>query len=330
MSELLPNSEIPSAHTVKIDKLSKLSKEDKIKATFHDVRSIIAVIYDIGRYYGENLKDLSGKPNLKDSVKKLNNISENFTNTSAENPESCLSIQPFILALKAQNEYLKENFSDHFVIKDLENVFSKDDKKMLTENIKNNFNKNVNLLSQEIEEIQDVMDIDKYPINKEIKDLNIFIPELLDKIKEEIFLDSHHIKFIPTIGNSIYQELDTRLTKKVIENFICNSIKYSPLNTNIMVGVNQTEEETKIFVKDFGIGLSSSELNYFSSQDESREQSEYIPGKKARFAPKEAVGTGFGIYNAATYAARQGAGLEAFSSGKNKGAGSTFSLVFKR
>lgn len=306
MTELSSFSpENSSSHTVRITSVKPLTLKDKNDCALHDIANIIQKL-NMSPVFDEEFKSNTQK--LNKNYEYYRELSGHDQIINKENHKQLLSL--FL------EECQKTN-------KNLENIFSQiklgDDEDSIK--TKKTISKNINLLNEQIKEIPEFMDIDNYKVNKKETSLNEFISEVVKKdIRDGIPDRMHHIRIIRP-DNNITCLLDPKLTKKVLENFIYNSVKYSPEGTNIFISSYEDEKEVKISVKDFGIGLSPDELNSFK---------EFNPGKTIRFAPDKATGSGLGLYNAFSYAIQQGASVEISSGGKNTGLGSTFSLVFKK
>jgi signal transduction histidine kinase len=188
------------------------------------------------------------------------------------------------------------------------------------EELKQIFSKNINLLQEKLEEAPIFINPDHYEVNKQDTNLNDFILHFFNDISEAFPDREQDLRLINPDTNT-FCSLDPILTRKTLENFIYNSVKYSPKSSDISVSCSETDKDIKISVKDFGIGFTSQELDSLQNLN---------PGKQARFSPDKAQGSGFGLYNAISYALNQGAYVEVSSSGKDIGLGSTFSIVFPK
>lgn len=304
MTESNPSLENFSSHTVRITSVKPLTLKAKNDCALHDIGNIIQKL-NLSSVFDEEFK--SNTQNLNKNYEYYRELSGH--NQIINNKEHKQLLSLFL------EECQKIN-------KNLENIFSQiklgdDEDSIKTKKI---ISKNINLLNEQIKEIPDFIDIDNYKVNKEEINLNKFMSDDIKSIRDGIPDRINHIRIIRP-ENNISCLFDKKLTKKVLENFIYNAVKYSPEGTNIFISSYEDEKEIKISVKDFGIGLSPDELNSFK---------EFNPGKTIRFAPDKATGSGLGLYNAFSYAIQQGASVEISSNGKNKGTGSTFSLVFKK
>lgn len=304
MTESNPSLENFSSHTVRITSVKPLTLKTKNDCALHDIGNIIQKLtpHIFNEEFKSNTQELRKK---YEAYRELSAHDEIINNP--ENHKKLLSL--FLEKCGKIN-------------KNLENIFSQiklgdDEDSIKTKKI---ISKNINLLNEQIKEIPDFIDIDNYKVNKEEVNLNKFMSDDIKSIRDGIPDRINHIRIIRPENNISYL-FDKKLTKKVLENFIYNAVKYSPEGTNIFISSYEDEKEVKISVKDFGIGLSPDELNSFK---------EFNPGKTIRFAPDKASGSGLGLYNAFSYAIQQGASVEISSNGKNKGTGSTFSLVFKK
>ena len=294
MAEISPSNEFLSHqdHTVTITSLPDISPTEKKAAALHDLGNIINNI----SYSSFN------QPELKEEIKKLISRFNYHRSHIIEGTHSVDRMMPDMLKFNEslQQKSLQSNFADN--------------------ELKQIFFKNMQLLGDQLQELPDFIDPDRYPVNKQDTNLNDFIPQFFNEISQAFPDRDQHFRLINPDTNT-FCSIDPVLTKKTLENFIYNAIKYSPKNSNIFLSYFETNENVKISVRDFGIGFSPKEL--YSLQN-------LKPGKTARFSPDEASGTGFGLYNAIFYALKQGAYVEVSSAGKDIGLGSTFSLVFPK
>lgn len=93
------------------------------------------------------------------------------------------------------------------------------------------------------------------------------------------------IKIENNVPLDLIVKLDINMTKTIIRNLISNAIKYSLVGGKIIISSEQNKKETKIIVKDFGIGMSEKEVEeIFHSNN--------IQSKDGTMGEK---GTGFGL-----------------------------------
>lgn len=82
-----------------------------------------------------------------------------------------------------------------------------------------------------------------------------------DKIK--VFEDCYpsHIFRVECQQGSLEAPIDKMKFDQVIDNLICNAIKYSKPNTSVLVKIEPKEDSIKITIRDEGIGMSSDQIN---------------------------------------------------------------------
>jgi PAS domain S-box-containing protein len=88
-------------------------------------------------------------------------------------------------------------------------------------------------------------------LQKEPFDLNILLEEQVELFSPTSPI--HPIIFKNTAPNLIVA--DKKLIRQVITNLITNAIKYSPQGGQVIISSMQNEEEVKVSVQDFGIGV---------------------------------------------------------------------------
>lgn len=93
-------------------------------------------------------------------------------------------------------------------------------------------------------------------ISKSLFDLK----DLFDEIEEEIHSTVHTHQVIFKPGNSLEVNLDREKISQVLQNLIANAVKYSPINTSIVVSFYKvTSNELKIEVMDEGMGINEAD-----------------------------------------------------------------------
>jgi signal transduction histidine kinase len=259
---------------VRITKLSEISLEKKKKSPFHDLGDIVSGIHLCSEFYKKDERNILFVNQANKLQKDFENNRELIVKNQDEENEPVL-IKKMVEDMTEDNNILKELFDNNQLFSSVEGV-------------KELFKKSLSSLDQQIEEMPEFIDINEYQVNKKNVNLNNFIPDILDVIKKDLSERQDHIKFIRST-EAINCHLDSRLTQKTLENFIHNSIKYSPKNSNIFVFFTEKNGEVTISVKDFGIGLKPKELDSLEKLE---------PGEGTRFSSDKAHGTGFGFYNA--------------------------------
>lgn len=117
------------------------------------------------------------------------------------------------------------------------------------------------------------MELELYQITERIS--QTFIPMTQNKL----------ITIENNIPRDLFIKADINMTRTIIRNLISNAIKYSLVGGKIIINSEKKENETIIFVQDFGIGMSEKEVEgiflYYNNQSK-----EGTMGEK---------GTGFGL-----------------------------------
>ena len=310
MAEISPSNESLSHqdHTVVITSLPNISPTEKKAAALHDLGNIINNI-SASCLDQPELKQFEVSQIIRRFKYYREHIIKNSDKDNHYIDEMVQDIAPIYASLQDKNNKDKDKDKDE----DNKDEDNKDEFKQI-------FSKNIQLLGDQLQELPDFIDPSCYSVKKEDTNLNDFIPQFFNEISQAFPDREQHLRLINSDAN-IDCSLDPVLTRKTLENFIYNSAKYSPPNSNIFVFYSEDDHHIKISVKDFGIGFSPKELDSLQNLK---------PGKEARLSPDEASGTGFGLYNAIFYALKQGAYVEVSSAGKDIGLGSTFSLVFPK
>ena len=70
----------------------------------------------------------------------------------------------------------------------------------------------------------------------------------------EYMFPGYRLQFTP--GADCYVRGNAERLEQVLMNLISNAVKYSPVNKDILLGVVSEDGQVKVFVQDFGIGLS--------------------------------------------------------------------------
>lgn len=310
-----------STPTVAIKSLPLIDESRKFSGITHDLRSIVGTI----KMYCDAPMD----PKMAQNKERMPEPVRNFLLSAKKDVDALNGFFDDSSQLSNRANEIKdsdnEKFHQHIIESLLDYskiIITKIQEKLIPVSIyKDNdlikiIQRQLAALNEEIIEIPQFMNLDNYQATIESVDLAKLIPKIIDKIRDEIQHQNNHIQVVPS-PNPIECLIDQDLTKKIIDNFIFNSIKYTDPNkkSNIIVSFGELNNQTKISVIDFGIGISQENLNKFN---------DFQPGNNTRFA-KEYEGTGFGLYNAASYAIKMGGYIEIKSEGEGKG--STFSLI---
>ncbi|UEG55258.1 PAS domain-containing sensor histidine kinase [Mucilaginibacter daejeonensis] len=119
-------------------------------------------------------------------------------------------------------------------------------------------NKQINKLTRLITDLLDVskMESGRLSLNSEVFTLHDLIKETVDEVQHTS--SQHDIIYSglpPTI--SIYADRDR--IAQVVTNFLTNAIKYSPESDRVDVDVEISEREVTVIVRDYGIGIDTTE-----------------------------------------------------------------------
>lgn len=313
-----------SIPTVAIKSLPPITEDKKFSSITHDLRSIVGIM--------KIHCDRSTDPDMTQNTEFMPAPVKNFLLSAKKDVDLLMKFFDDSSQLSNRASEIKGSNNEKFNQKIIEGLL--DYSKITITNIKEKIipystykdnyfmkiiQKQIASLSEEIVEIPQFMNLDTYQVKMELVDLSELIPEISDEIRGEIQHRKNHIRVMPVL-NPIKCSLDRDLIKKIMENFIFNSIKYTDPSKepNIIISFQQPDGQTIISVTDFGIGISKENLKKFN---------DFNPGKSTRFA-KEYEGTGFGLYNAASYAIKMGGYVEIKSDGE--GQGSTFSVKFAK
>lgn len=121
------------------------------------------------------------------------------------------------------------------------------------------------------------------PLNIEKVNIINFIKEL----KKEILLNPNYIDRdinIISCNNDILINVDTKLLKRALSNFIINFLIYNDSETNIFIEIKEVNKAIEIIIKDNGRGINQQELPFIFEQ--------YYRGTNTKTNPK---GSGLGM-----------------------------------
>lgn len=119
-------------------------------------------------------------------------------------------------------------------------------------------NKQINKLTRLITDLLDVskMESGRLSLNSEPFLLNDLLKETIDEVQHTA--TQHDIVYVPT-SQQYTINADRDRIAQVITNFLTNAIKYSPESDRVDVEVSSTDNEVRIAVKDYGIGIKPEE-----------------------------------------------------------------------
>jgi len=138
--------------------------------------------------------------------------------------------------------------------------------------------KQITKFLDEVLEIQESSEIDNQnTYNVSLQDAVLSIVSYLSKINpknQRININGEKLTYVKNIGDSVHQ---------VILHLLTNALKYSPIDTDIIINISQEKNFAKIDIEDKGIGISEDEAkNIFN---------EFYRGNNA----KKYEGTGLGL-----------------------------------
>lgn len=116
--------------------------------------------------------------------------------------------------------------------------------------------------------------------------------------------------------DDITLNMDIKWTAEAITNVLDNSIKYSPVDTNILISVEKMVSFIKIEIRDFGIGIKKEDYNKVFQR--------FYRG--CNDIVKNSEGSGIGLYLTRSILEKQGGSIRVKS---EYGKGSTFTLHLK-
>ncbi len=122
-----------------------------------------------------------------------------------------------------------------------------------------------NLLLNLVDELLEAAKIEsgKLSLNTEDLDLHLIIVECIDSFKYNLEKKNQTLEFNPDKEYNFLVSADKTRLKEIIDNLISNAIKYSPLDSKIIVSTTHRIYKSFLFVqlrvKDFGPGLSKTD-----------------------------------------------------------------------
>lgn len=133
------------------------------------------------------------------------------------------------------------------------------DKEEMEEGLKI-INEEVERLSFLVEELLDFskMVSAKMVINKERTEIYGFINSILAQLRPRFNSHNIHVEF--KCEEELYLYIDKNRIRQVFINILDNSLKNSPVNSNIFIEVNPLTEVTVIKIRDTGYGIPQNEL----------------------------------------------------------------------
>lgn len=173
-----------------------------------------------------------------------------------------------ITSMKLFNQILQERFKKYHSDKKISLYIEK-------------LNEQLNNLTRLTTDLLDVSRIQtgKIDLKKESTDVNILIKDTIENIQR--IVKSHKINLEGRCDKKVF--IDKERITQVLTNLINNAIRYSPRAKQIIVTVSPNDEELKICVKDFGMGI--------SNEDQTK-----IFERFYRIQQDKSAGMGLGLY----------------------------------
>lgn len=113
--------------------------------------------------------------------------------------------------------------------------------------------------------VENILDVQKYEgVNMSLKKISVSLKKIIVDAEKQIalFAERKNIKIINKINNSIIVFVDEEILKRVIVNFLSNSIKYSYANSDIVLDYEIVEiNRIKVKVIDTGIGIKKDKIH---------------------------------------------------------------------
>ncbi|MBM7553356.1 sensor histidine kinase [Thalassobacillus pellis] len=135
----------------------------------------------------------------------------------------------------------------------------------------------MNRLIEELS-LYSTLDLKKLPFNFEIVNMNEFVQDYIDEIKDDLHEKGILVTF-STEETELMVTLDRDKLARSIENIIYNSVKYmEQKHGRIAVSLINREKEVEISITDNGPGVPSSELSHIFNQFYQAEQARHQGG----------------------------------------------------
>jgi signal transduction histidine kinase len=163
--------------------------------------------------------------------------------------------------------------------------------------------------------IADLLDVTRIQAGKlQFNDAYFDFDKLADEIVEEMQRTTPRHQIIKQFSDIGMVYGDEHRIGQVITNFLSNAIKYSPNADKIIVATSKENNEVKLSVQDFGIGIPK------DNQEKVFEQFYRVSKNKQHLYP----GLGLGLYISAEIIRREGGKIGVDST---EGRGATFYFI---
>lgn len=131
----------------------------------------------------------------------------------------------------------------------------------------------------------------------------------------QLNIDEKQMKIVNNVSKNCEAVVDTNVVQTILRNFISNAIKFSPINSEIIIEDKIMENKMRIYVKDEGIGLSDKDVKKLFS----------ITENVTEIGNSSEKGTGLGLILCKELALKMGADIGVEST---LGKGSNFYIEF--
>jgi signal transduction histidine kinase len=162
--------------------------------------------------------------------------------------------------------------------------------------------------------INDLLDVTKVQAGKlEFNLEDFFLDEVLDEVVGNIQMTAQKHRIVVEGKTSVHVCGDRERTAQILINLLSNAIKYSPQADRVLVHLTDSEDNVRVAVQDYGIGIAK------ENQQKIFERFYRVDGMKQETYP----GLGLGLHIAAEIVKRQNGRLSVESA---EGKGSIFCL----
>ncbi|HEY7349951.1 MAG TPA: PAS domain S-box protein [Ktedonobacterales bacterium] len=117
-------------------------------------------------------------------------------------------------------------------------------------------------------------------------DLNAIVQEVL--VEQRKLTPERVIRMLTPADQALFVEIDDDLIKQAIINYLTNALKYSPETAPVLVGVDSSPGQARVWVRDQGPGIPSAD------QERIWERFQRVPGMREQ--GDTAGGLGLGLY----------------------------------